>query len=183
DPFLHSLQTASKVREETFDGWTKVQNSWFTYSEEGNLAKDPQQVQEQLERVESLLLREVAKLPGRDSRRLVVAGFSQGVALAVELALRRGNALGGVICMRGSALTMTQAQLDQHADLNGLRVLAYHGRWDRLCVPEEAGQSYEPLRGKGADLRFIVDDTLGHACARGRQQLCGGEVQKVSEPL
>ncbi|OLP98831.1 hypothetical protein AK812_SmicGene18677 [Symbiodinium microadriaticum] len=48
---------------------------------------------------------------------------------------------------------------------------------------QEAGQSYEPLRGKGADLRFIVHETLGHACARGRQQLCGSELEKVSEFL
>ena len=47
------------------------------------------------------------------------------------------------------------------------QVLAHHGRWDRLCGPESAMESYR-LRLKGAQLRLVVDETLGHACARGR---------------
>ncbi|CAE7594241.1 unnamed protein product [Symbiodinium sp. CCMP2592] len=185
-PFRNEIRfvvPCAPVRRETFDGWTKEQNSWFTYSQDGQHAEDPQELQEQMDRMEAILRKEVEKLPGRDARRLLVGGFSQGVALAVELARRHGRRLGGVICMRGAALSWTQGQLDQTENLSGLRVLAYHGRWDRLCPPEEAGQSYEPLRVKGADLRFIVDETLGHACARGRQQLCGSELEKVSEFL
>ena len=37
----------------------------------------------------------------------------------------------------GLGVSRTRRQLEQYGDLSGLRVLAYHGRWDRLCTPEE----------------------------------------------
>jgi len=186
-PFRNHIRfvvPCAPVRTETYDGWTKEQNSWFTYSEDGQQAQNPAEFQEQFQRIEAIIGKEVEKLPFRDKERLMVAGFSQGVALAVDVALRgSGPPLGGLICLRGSALSYTQEQLDQCKDQDGMCVFAYHGRWDRLCPPEEAGQSYEPLRVKGADVEFEVDEGLGHACARGRQQLCAREMEKLSEFL
>ncbi|OLP98825.1 Acyl-protein thioesterase 1-like 1 [Symbiodinium microadriaticum] len=93
-PFRNEIRfvvPCAPVRRETFDGWTKEQNSWFTYSEDGQHAEDPQELQEQLDRMEAILGKEVEKLPQKDARRLLVGGFSQGVALAVELGRRHGR--------------------------------------------------------------------------------------------
>ena len=53
-----------------------------------------------------------------------------------------------------------------------LQVLAHHGRWDRMCPPETALESYQ-RRLAGAQLRWLVDENLGHACARGRWEELG----------
>lgn len=98
----------------------------------------------------------------------MLGGFSQGVALAVEAALARPLAL---LLLRGSAL-------EGDSELPGVEVLAHHGRHDRLCEPTTAWRTYE-RRLKGARLRWVVDETLGHGCARGRQQLCAGELREI----
>eukprot|EP00931_Biecheleriopsis_adriatica_P036947 TRINITY_DN21213_c0_g1_i2.p1 TRINITY_DN21213_c0_g1~~TRINITY_DN21213_c0_g1_i2.p1 ORF type:complete len:619 (+),score=138.18 TRINITY_DN21213_c0_g1_i2:229-2085(+) len=189
-PILHRLDLpfrghvrfvvpCAPVRLEEHPGWTGKMNSWFEYSEDGLDRKHPAQLLEQRERILQLLERERARLPGQDARRLVLAGFSQGVALAADVALHTSNPIGGLLCLRGSVL-QSSTKDGAPGSIEGLRILAYHGERDRQCPVDEARQSYETLRSCGASLRFVQDASLGHSCARGRQQLCAGELREVN---
>lgn len=194
-PFFHRLDAAfrgrvravipcSPIRREEHFGWTGEQNSWFEYSDIDGSVKYPAQLLEQRARVLQILEREQARLPGADPRRLVLGGLSQGVSLAVDVALRHTSVVGGVLALRGSALRESLQGLPAaRQDTRSLEVLAYHGARDNQCPPEEAGATYEALRPHGVNVRFEVDRELGHACARGRQRLCGREFRRLNDFL
>eukprot|EP00930_Biecheleria_cincta_P051873 TRINITY_DN37086_c0_g1_i1.p1 TRINITY_DN37086_c0_g1~~TRINITY_DN37086_c0_g1_i1.p1 ORF type:complete len:214 (-),score=28.85 TRINITY_DN37086_c0_g1_i1:323-964(-) len=99
---IRALVPCSPRRFENHYGWPKELNSWFEY--EGDLAKFPEQLHEQRERILHLMDEERRRLPDGDARRLVLGGLSQGAALAVDCALHAPYRVGGVLALRGMAL-------------------------------------------------------------------------------
>lgn len=190
-PILHRLKVpfrneirfvvpCAPVRRESHHSWKGEQNSWFEYAEDGDSAKDPQELTDQIERIQQLMEEEIARLPGEDPKRLLLAGFSQGVALAVEAAVSFSSKTSPLLLLRGAALSAGARISAKEEELGAMKVLAHHGRWDRMCPPETALESYQ-RRLAGAQLHWVVDENLGHACARGRQQLCAGEFQQIND--
>lgn len=175
---IRVLAPCAPLRREAHHSWRGEMNSWFEYAEDGDSAKDPQELTDQIERIQQLMEEEIARLPGEDPRRLLLGGFSQGVALVVEAAITFRSKTSPLLLLRGAALGGRSSE----EELAGMKVLAHHGRWDRMCPPETALESYQ-RRLAGAQLRWLVDENLGHACARGRQQLCAGEFQHINDFL
>lgn len=182
-PFRKNIRIVvpcAPVRLEEHHGWSGEVNSWFEYTEDGYSAKYPAQLYEQRSRIAAVLREELLLLHDRDPHRIVLAGFSQGVALAIDVALSIPFTLGGVLALRGMVL---RESLSLHKHPRPLNVFAFHGRRDGQCPVEEARASYEALRALGAEVHFEVDPWLGHACARGRQRLCRQELRRVSDFL
>lgn len=190
-PILHRLKVpfrneirfvvpCAPLRREAHHSWRGEMNSWFEYAEDGDSAKDPQELTDQIERIQQLMEEEIARLPGEDPKRLLLGGVSQGVALVVEAAVSFSTKSSPLLLLRGAALGSGRSAPEE--ELAAMKVLAHHGRWDRMCPPETALESYQ-RRLAGAQLRWLVDENLGHACARGRQQLCAGEFQQINDFL
>lgn len=182
-PFRNNIRVvvpSSPIRWENHYGYGKELNSWYEYdavSEDGNMPKCREQVIQQRERILSLLDRERAKLPDGNSKRIVIWGFSQGAALAVDVALRSSSDVGGVIALRGMALPLAFDELpSRRSDAPFLDVLASNGQRDWLCPPDKAKASYEALQGFGVRLQFESEPYLAHGCARGNQILCKSEL-------
>lgn len=100
------------------------------------------------EAVEAWIDAEIAR--GVTERSIVLAGFSQGGAVAYDVAARRGARLAG-IC----ALSTYQARKPETTSgLSGCRILAAHGTFDPM-VPIEAGRlAVERNREAGADVEW-----------------------------
>eukprot|EP00928_Gymnodinium_smaydae_P053616 TRINITY_DN37564_c0_g1_i1.p2 TRINITY_DN37564_c0_g1~~TRINITY_DN37564_c0_g1_i1.p2 ORF type:complete len:280 (-),score=32.60 TRINITY_DN37564_c0_g1_i1:8-847(-) len=178
-PFRSSIRIVvpcAPVRHESHGHWNGKQNSWFEYSSEGDTAKNADQLAEQRERLLALVHRERERLPDQDGRRLILGGLSQGVALAVDVALRTPFSIGGVLALRGMVLRDSLSGL---GTVNPFELFVYHGERDWQCPVAEAKAGYESLRAHGVSLEFWSDPALGHACARGRQRLCGLELRRV----
>eukprot|EP00747_Dinoflagellata_sp_TGD_P022459 gnl/TRDRNA2_/TRDRNA2_129127_c0_seq2.p1 gnl/TRDRNA2_/TRDRNA2_129127_c0~~gnl/TRDRNA2_/TRDRNA2_129127_c0_seq2.p1 ORF type:complete len:344 (-),score=53.65 gnl/TRDRNA2_/TRDRNA2_129127_c0_seq2:41-1072(-) len=198
-PFRASIRAVvpcAPIRSEEHYGWCGKQNSWFEY--EGNGVKDLQQLFEQRERILRILQEELLRLPNEDPGRLIIGGLSQGVGLAIDVALHAPFVLGGVLALRGAALgeslndltlpastaeQMPKGRDDSTCKARALEIFAVHGKHDNQCPPSEARTSYEALKSYGARVSFEVEPTLGHACARGRQRLNGPELRRVNEFL
>lgn len=186
-PFRRNVRVVvpcSPVRLENHYGWERELNSWFEYDAEvgdGNSVKHPEQLREQRERLLALVDIERQRLPGSDGRRLVLWGLSQGAGLALDVALRSPFEVGGVIALRGLALE--EAPPRRLEGSMPVEVLAINGAHDWLCPPEIARKGYEAMRSSGANLTFEVEPSLGHGCARGRQQLNRPELERVSHFL
>merc|ERR1740129_1363625 len=129
-------------------------NSWFEYADDGDSTKDPAQLREQRVRIMDLMERERSRLPDGDGRRLVLGGLSQGVALAVDVALRLPFAVGGVLALRGMVLRESLDSL-LPGRVPPMEVFAYHGERDNQCPVEEARAGYDRLRKLGARVRFV----------------------------
>ena len=84
---------------------------------------------------------------GVPSERIVIAGFSQGGAVAYEVALRHPKKLAGLMAL--STYFATQDSVALSEANQGLPVFIAHGQFDPM-VPEAGGsQAAQALEGKG----------------------------------
>jgi len=97
-----------------------------------------------------LIDREVER--GVDSRNIVVAGFSQGGAVAIQTALTYPDRLAGLLGL--STYFATKESIKPNSANIGLPVKICHGTADPM-VPEIIGrQGYEKLREMGYDAEY-----------------------------
>ncbi|WP_116473792.1 alpha/beta hydrolase [Zobellella maritima] len=111
--------------------------------------------------VRALIEREIAK--GIDSRRIVLAGFSQGGAVAFEAALGYNKPLAGLIAM--STYLATADSLEPHEANRYLPIQILHGTQDGV-VPELLGeQACQRLQQMGFVPEYHVYPMEHSVCA------------------
>ncbi|WP_115718602.1 alpha/beta hydrolase [Gallaecimonas mangrovi] len=103
------------------------------------------QLQASSHAIQALIEREIAR--GISSEHIVVAGFSQGGAVAYEAALSFGKPLAGLLAL--STYFATRQSVNVSAANQSLPVAIYHGTQDPV-VPELLGQQAKAaLQQKG----------------------------------
>lgn len=119
---------------------------------------DTAQLDQSVERIQALIQAQIDQ--GIDSRRIVVAGFSQGGAVAYQAALTFAQPLGGLLAM-STYLANTQALADI-ASNRALPVEVHHGTADPV-VPESLGRdSIRALEARGYEITYRSYE-MGHA--------------------
>jgi phospholipase/carboxylesterase len=111
---------------------------------------DGEGLRRSVERVRALVAREVER--GIAPERIVVAGFSQGGAVAVELVLTHRERLAGLVAL--STYLVDPERLEAHrSEANAdLTVLQCHGTFDPM-VPVSFGEAArDRLQGMGYDV-------------------------------
>lgn len=97
--------------------------------------------------VRALIARENAR--GIPSRNIVLAGFSQGGAVAYVTALTHPEPLAGLIAL-STYLPLPQVIVDEATAANAqLPILAAHGRFDDVVSPALGMQARDFLSGRG----------------------------------
>jgi phospholipase/carboxylesterase len=105
-----------------------------------------------LAQVEALLAREKAR--GIPASRIVVAGFSQGCAMALLTGLRHGERLAGIVGMSGY-LPLAATTAAERSAANALTpVFLAHGSYDNVVVPQRGKDSCALLRELGHDVQW-----------------------------
>lgn len=118
---------------------------------------DAPQLLDSARRTQDLISREIAR--GIDSRRIVVAGFSQGGAVAYEAALSCDKPLAGLLAL--STYLATADSLTPNPANRSLPVHIYHGSQDQV-VPFELGKrAQQHLQGLGYEPEFF-SYPMGH---------------------
>ncbi|WP_417618023.1 alpha/beta hydrolase [Oceanisphaera sp.] len=92
---------------------------------------DERQLRASARAIQAIIEQQIAE--GIDSRRIVLAGFSQGGAVAYEAALSSGQPLGGLIAM--STYLATGDTLQRHAANAELPIQVMHGTRDTVVPP------------------------------------------------
>lgn len=120
--------------------------------------------------VEEIIARE--KERGTPAQRIVVAGFSQGCAMALLTGLRHRERLAGIVGLSGY-LPLAHTTVSERSDANVLTpIFMAHGRQDGV-VPISAGEaSRDALRAFGYDVAWH-DYAMEHA-------VCPQEIQDLN---
>jgi phospholipase/carboxylesterase len=103
-------------------------------------------------RIEDYVERERAQ--GVAATRVVLAGFSQGGALALHVGLRHAETLAGIVALSCYLpLRQTLAQ-DVHAANRGTPILMCHGREDVVVLPAFGEQSRDVMLAAGLKVEW-----------------------------
>ena len=117
-----------------------------------NRREDEDGVRQSARQIEALIARENAR--GIEDRHIVLAGFSQGGAIALHAALRHPRRLAGVMALSTYLPLATTLTVEVHAANRDIPVFMAHGRDDPV-VPCALGQrSAEKLQSMAYPLQW-----------------------------
>jgi len=120
--------------------------------------------------VEALVAREKAR--GIPASRIVLAGFSQGCAMALQTGLRHPETLAGLLCLSGYLPLSSKLPTERSAQSLATPVFMAHGRADGVVPFARAEQSRGLLESMGYQVEWH-DYMMQHS-------LCLEEVQDIS---
>jgi phospholipase/carboxylesterase len=112
----------------------------------------PPHVRESAALVERLLARE--REQGATPARTVLAGFSQGAAMALHVGLRHAGALAGILVLSGYELLVDSRDEEQSQANRTTPILFCHGTYDPLVFVERGRGAFEAL-APGRDARWL----------------------------
>jgi phospholipase/carboxylesterase len=97
--------------------------------------------------IEALLQREVAR--GIPANRIVIAGFSQGCAMALQTGLRHSERLAGIVGLSGYLPLAASTAAERHAANAQTPIFLAHGRHDDVIPLSRAQASRDALQALG----------------------------------
>ncbi|MFN3881846.1 MAG: alpha/beta hydrolase [Nitrincola lacisaponensis] len=134
---------------------------------------DTRQLQVSAEQVIALIEQQLAQ--GIPAERIIIAGFSQGGAVAYQAALSYPQRLGGLLAL--STYFATADTLNHHPENQSLPILIMHGSEDDI-VPESLGlKAQERLQNHGYTVEY-ARFAMPHAVCLEQIRQIGGWLAK-----
>jgi phospholipase/carboxylesterase len=146
-PDLRFVFPHAPVRPVTINGGMAMRAWYDIVSLTSGRDHDQRGIADSVNQAAALVRREHGR--GIAAGRIVVAGFSQGGAIALQLALRYPDRLAGLVALSTYLLLDHRLEQDAHEANHGLPVFFGHGTLDPM-VPCRLGEmAAERLRGMG----------------------------------
>jgi phospholipase/carboxylesterase len=154
-----------------------VMRAWYdVFSVEGVRREDAAGIQASQESVEALIGRERAR--GVPASRLVLAGFSQGGAIALQTGLRHADRLAGIMALSTYLPLATTLTAEASPANRDVPIFMAHGRDDSLIAIERAAVSRDLLRNAGYKVEWH-DYAMEHAVCREEIDDVAGWLRRV----
>ena len=122
-----------------------LMRAWYDISDAAIRREDASGVRQSQAIVEQLIAGEVAR--GVASTDIVLAGFSQGGAIALQTALRHPARLAGVMALSTYLPLADTLAAEASAANRDLPIFMAHGKHDPVVVPTRASSSRDTLQG------------------------------------
>lgn len=145
-PDIRFVFPHAPVRPVTINGGIPMRAWYDILSLTSARGHDREGIADSVNRVAALLRREIDR--GISSRRILLAGFSQGGAIALQLALRFPEPLAGVVALSSYLLFGDRLESQQHESNSALPAFVAHGSSDPvvpISLGEEAARKLEML--------------------------------------
>ena len=124
-----------------------IMRAWYDVTGFEARGGDEKRIRQSADRISQLVTREVER--GVAADRIVLAGFSQGGAMALFAALRYPEALAGVLCLSGYLLLQETLEAEANDFNRRLPIFQAHGTHDDV-VPYALGRgSHDRLQEAG----------------------------------
>lgn len=126
----------------------EVMRAWYdVYALGGERREDAAGVRASQAQIERLIAREKAR--GVAARRLVLAGFSQGGAMALHTGLRHPERLGGIVALSCFLLLADTLEAEASPANRDVPIFMAHGLYDPLIPVARARAGRDRLRALG----------------------------------
>jgi phospholipase/carboxylesterase len=162
-PAVRFVFPHAPMRAVTINGGA-VMRAWYDIvSLEGVRREDDAGVRASQASVEALIARETSR--GIPAGRLVLTGFSQGGAIALQTGLRHAERLAGIMALSTYLPLASTLVAEGSAANRDVPIFMAHGRHDGLIPIERATISREVLRKAGYNVEWH-DYAMEHAVCR-----------------
>jgi len=126
--------------------------AWYDIFQLGGGTEDEAGIRDSQGLLESLISREVARGIAHD--RIVLAGFSQGGAIALQTGLRHAQRLAGMLALSTYLPLSGTLEKERAAANRGLPIFMAHGQYDDMIPIGRAAQSRDALQALGYALEW-----------------------------
>ena len=146
-----------------------VMRAWYDVRGLGGHTEDESGIRDSARWIAELVTREVTR--GVPVKRVILAGFSQGGAMALFTGLRHAETLGGIMCLSAYLpLTETLAAEANPANRN-VPIFQAHGTQDPVVAYEMGQTTRDALSTSGYEVEWH-DYPMAH-------QVCGEELRDI----
>jgi len=121
--------------------------AWYDILQLGGGAEDEAGIRESQATLEKLVA--LQKQRGIPARKIVLAGFSQGGAIALQTALRHPERLAGLLALSTYLPLQGKVAGERQAINSDLPIFMAHGSYDNMIPMFRAAQSRDALRALG----------------------------------
>ena len=137
-----------------------VMRSWYDITHLGGGGQNEDHIAESRASVEALIARERQTV---SSERCVLAGFSQGGAMALHVGLRYSERLAGLMIL--SSYEMFPERREERLEVNrSTPILFGHGAYDPLVPLERGRAAFEGVRSDERDARWLQYPMAHEVC-------------------
>ena len=146
------LMPRAPVRRVTINGGQPMRAWYDILGADLVKREDEAGLRDSMQQVGQLIQREVAR--GVPASRIVLAGFSQGCAIALGAGLRHPDRLAGIAGLSGYMPLAATSAAERHAASHGLPVFLAHGRSDGVVPLARGTAGRDLLQGLGCDVEW-----------------------------
>ena len=151
-----------------------VMRAWYDiYDQSLGLSEDEEGIRQSQQAIEKLIEQEVQR--GIPSQNIILAGFSQGGVMALQIGLRYKNEIAGIMAL-SCYLSLSQTLVDEISVVNRLApIFMAHGSNDMVIPIIKAKASKEKLLASNCNVEWHEYD-MAHS-------VCGDEISDISQWL
>jgi phospholipase/carboxylesterase len=102
--------------------------------------------------IEALIAQEISL--GIPANKIVIAGFSQGCAMALQTGLRYPEKLAGLMCLSGYLPLRDKLEAERSSANQDTPIFMAHGNADPVVIPSRAEQSRDLLKQLGYQIEW-----------------------------
>lgn len=174
-PFVEQLDLSSigpvryifphaPVRPVTINGGYAMRAWYDILGTEMQLREDEEGLRQSLGAIEELLAREKSR--GVAAERIVIAGFSQGCAMALLTGLRHAQRLAGLVGMSGYLPLNSKTESERSAANQQVPIFLAHGQFDPMIVMPRASATRDSLVAMGYPVQWHEYPMAHSVCAQ-----------------
>ena len=132
-----------------------VMPAWYDIAEVDLRRKhDETGIRRSSSQLEALIAREVRR--GVEERRIVVAGFSQGGAIALFAGLRHPRRLAGILALSTYLVCEDSLEAERRDANRDVPIFMAHGSWDPMVALPRSEAARDALLARGYQVEFMT---------------------------
>ncbi len=153
-----------------------VMRAWYDISDSAIRREDEVGVRASQTQIEALIAREQAR--GIAAGRIVLAGFSQGGAIALQTGLRQPEALAGIMALSTYVPLADRLAAERHGANAAVPIFMAHGSYDPVIPIARAAESHALLQRLGYAVEWH-EYPMPHAVCAEEIAAIGAWLQRV----